>query len=88
MAAGELNLTGLVVYESQKFDYLVSCVTFTLVSSMYGYLGFSIQVVITPWALEGVLEYLKQVYGNPPVFVYENGLSLSLSLSVIGNTGN
>ncbi|XP_062088561.1 beta-glucosidase 11-like [Humulus lupulus] len=28
---------------------------------------------INPWGLEGVLEYIKQSYGNPPVFVYENG---------------
>ncbi|PON65669.1 Glycoside hydrolase [Parasponia andersonii] len=31
------------------------------------------ELPITPWGLEGVLDYLKQVYGNPPVFVYENG---------------
>ncbi|PON84195.1 Glycoside hydrolase [Trema orientale] len=30
-------------------------------------------VPIQPWGLEGVLDYLKQVYGNPPVFIYENG---------------
>ncbi|PON55334.1 Glycoside hydrolase [Trema orientale] len=31
------------------------------------------ELPISPWGLEGVLEYLKQVYGNPPVFIYENG---------------
>nr|VDC79309.1 unnamed protein product [Brassica rapa] len=27
----------------------------------------------TPWAMEGVLEYIKQSYGNPPVYILENG---------------
>ncbi|KAJ7961780.1 Beta-glucosidase [Quillaja saponaria] len=28
---------------------------------------------VTPWALQKVLEYLKQKYDNPPVFIHENG---------------
>ncbi|KAF5455247.1 hypothetical protein F2P56_024846 [Juglans regia] len=28
---------------------------------------------IAPWGLRGVLEYFKQVYGNPPIYIYENG---------------
>ncbi|GLT53493.1 hypothetical protein SLA2020_267590 [Shorea laevis] len=28
---------------------------------------------ITPWGLQGLLEYFKQVYGNPPIYIYENG---------------
>lgn len=29
-----------------------------------------------------MIEYLKEVYGNPPTYIYENGdLSLSLSFS-------
>nr|VDC79310.1 unnamed protein product [Brassica rapa] len=31
---------------------------------------------VTPWALEGVLEYIKQSYGNPPVYILENGKSM------------
>ncbi|KAL9247165.1 hypothetical protein vseg_020627 [Gypsophila vaccaria] len=27
----------------------------------------------SPWGLKGVLEHFKQVYGNPPVFIHENG---------------
>ncbi|KAK3021055.1 hypothetical protein RJ639_047302 [Escallonia herrerae] len=27
----------------------------------------------TPFGLQGVLEYFKQVYGNPPVYIHENG---------------
>ncbi|KAK9281125.1 hypothetical protein L1049_004018 [Liquidambar formosana] len=34
-----------------------------------------------PEGLQGVLEYFKQAYGNPPIYIHENGLSLSLSLS-------
>ncbi|GKV53965.1 hypothetical protein SLEP1_g60476 [Rubroshorea leprosula] len=32
---------------------------------------------VTPWGLKGVLEYVKQTYGNPPVYIHENGLSHS-----------
>ncbi|XWS31720.1 hypothetical protein CRYUN_Cryun23aG0100200 [Craigia yunnanensis] len=28
---------------------------------------------IIPWGLQGVLEYLKQAYGNPPIYIVENG---------------
>ncbi|KAJ4868169.1 Beta-glucosidase 3 [Raphanus sativus] len=28
---------------------------------------------VLPWGLEGVLEYIKQNYGNPPVYILENG---------------
>ncbi|KAL4360770.1 hypothetical protein GQ457_04G028830 [Hibiscus cannabinus] len=28
---------------------------------------------ILPWALQGVLEHIKQTYGNPPVYIVENG---------------
>ncbi|XP_010468924.1 PREDICTED: beta-glucosidase 8-like isoform X1 [Camelina sativa] len=27
----------------------------------------------TPWGLEGVLEYIKQSYNNPPIYILENG---------------
>jgi len=37
---------------------------------------------VAPWAIEAVLEYVKQSYGNPPVYILENGLSHSLSLSL------
>ncbi|XP_040991677.1 beta-glucosidase 11-like [Juglans microcarpa x Juglans regia] len=28
---------------------------------------------ITPSSLQGLLEYFKQVYGNPPIYIHENG---------------
>ncbi|GAY40941.1 hypothetical protein CUMW_055640 [Citrus unshiu] len=28
---------------------------------------------IEPWGLQQVLEYFKKVYGNPPIYVHENG---------------
>ncbi|XP_015577222.2 beta-glucosidase 11 isoform X1 [Ricinus communis] len=28
---------------------------------------------IRPWGLQLVLEYFKQVYGNPPIYIHENG---------------
>ncbi|KAL4629159.1 hypothetical protein ACB092_05G288100 [Castanea dentata] len=27
----------------------------------------------TPWALQELLEYFKQAYGNPPIYIHENG---------------
>lgn len=34
--------------------------------------GYS-EFPITPWGLQGVLEYFKQTYGNPPIYIHENG---------------
>ncbi|XP_015577241.2 beta-glucosidase 11 isoform X1 [Ricinus communis] len=28
---------------------------------------------IRAWGLEGLLEYIKQAYGNPPIYIHENG---------------
>ncbi|XP_021838364.1 beta-glucosidase 10 [Spinacia oleracea] len=28
---------------------------------------------VIPWALQGFLEYFKNVYNNPPIYIYENG---------------
>ncbi|KFK37529.1 hypothetical protein AALP_AA4G268900 [Arabis alpina] len=28
---------------------------------------------VAPWAMEGVLDYIKQSYGNPPLYILENG---------------
>jgi beta-glucosidase len=32
------------------------------------------QIPIKPSGLLGVLEYFKQFYGNPPIYIHENGL--------------
>ncbi|BAB10185.1 unnamed protein product [Arabidopsis thaliana] len=32
---------------------------------------------VFPWAMESVLEYIKQTYGNPPVYILENGMITS-----------
>ncbi|ESQ37106.1 hypothetical protein EUTSA_v10002493mg [Eutrema salsugineum] len=32
-----------------------------------------VTIDVLPWGLEGVLEYIKQNYGNPPVYILENG---------------
>lgn len=38
-----------------------------------------IQYANTPWSLQQVLLYIKENYGNPPIYIAENG-DLSLSL--------
>ncbi|KAJ6816589.1 beta-glucosidase 11-like [Iris pallida] len=38
--------------------------------------------IATPYGLQGVLEYLKQAYGNPPIYVHENGFALPHSTSL------
>ncbi|CAF2237702.1 unnamed protein product [Brassica napus] len=48
------------------------------------YLGnFSaFEYAVAPWAMEGVLEYIKQSYGNPPVYILENGRPLKQDLQL------
>ncbi|KFK29802.1 hypothetical protein AALP_AA7G181200 [Arabis alpina] len=40
----------------------------------------SLEYDVLPWAMEGVLEYIKQSYGNPPVYILENGKSMKRGL--------
>ncbi|KAL9260136.1 Beta-glucosidase 11-like protein [Drosera capensis] len=28
---------------------------------------------VIPWSMQQILEYFKQVYGNPPIYIHENG---------------
>ncbi|KAG7584499.1 Glycoside hydrolase superfamily [Arabidopsis suecica] len=41
-----------------------------------------IELEATPWGLEGVLEYLKQNFNNPPIYILENGVSLKQDSSL------
>ncbi|CAN6468869.1 unnamed protein product [Victoria cruziana] len=36
----------------------------------------------TPWGMQGVLEYIKTSYGNPPIFVHENGYAMPYALDL------
>ncbi|CAH2078301.1 unnamed protein product [Thlaspi arvense] len=54
-------------------------------------LGVSVSIVgnfsafeyaVSPWAMEGVLEYIKQSYGNPPVYILENGRPMKQDLQL------
>jgi len=38
-----------------------------------------IQYPIIPWIMLEELNKFKLLYGNPPIFIHENGLSLPLS---------
>lgn len=61
----------------QRDYYADQAVSLLLPDPLWGF-----ELSVNPWALEGVLEYIKQVYGNPPVFVYENGQRMRLNSSV------
>ncbi|CAL9238103.1 unnamed protein product [Arabidopsis halleri] len=37
---------------------------------------FDFKYAVAPWAMEVVLEYIKQSYGNPPVYILENGIPM------------
>ncbi|CAN8314502.1 unnamed protein product [Cochlearia groenlandica] len=40
------------------------------------------EYAVAPWALEGSLEYVKQSYGNPPVYILENGKPMKQDLEL------
>ncbi|CAF2002656.1 unnamed protein product [Brassica oleracea var. botrytis] len=40
----------------------------------------SFHYAIVPWAMEAVLEYIKESYGNPPVYILENGTPMKQNL--------
>ncbi|XP_020877325.1 putative beta-glucosidase 2 isoform X3 [Arabidopsis lyrata subsp. lyrata] len=42
--------------------------------------GFGYDIV--PWAMESVLEHIKQAYGNPPVYILENGTPMKPDLQL------
>ncbi|XP_010434084.1 PREDICTED: beta-glucosidase 3 isoform X2 [Camelina sativa] len=48
------------------------------------YLGtFSaFEFAVAPWAMESVLEYVKQSYGNPPIYILENGTPMKQDLQL------
>ncbi|XP_031402108.1 beta-glucosidase 11-like isoform X2 [Punica granatum] len=37
---------------------------------------------VNPWALQGILEYFKQKYGNPPMYIHENGQRMQRNSSL------
>ncbi|KAE9592002.1 putative glycoside hydrolase family 1, glycoside hydrolase superfamily [Lupinus albus] len=41
--------------------------------------GPTYEIPITTWSLQGVLESLKNNYGNIPIYIHENGMNDSLS---------
>ncbi|XP_056169108.1 beta-glucosidase 11-like isoform X2 [Syzygium oleosum] len=42
----------------------------------------SSEIPLTPWGLQGVLELFKQNYGNPPIFIHENGQRMQRNASL------
>ncbi|KAG7546618.1 Glycoside hydrolase family 1 [Arabidopsis suecica] len=37
---------------------------------------------VAPWAMESVLEYIKHSYGNPPIYILENGTPMKKDLQL------
>ncbi|AEE84549.1 beta glucosidase 2 [Arabidopsis thaliana] len=40
------------------------------------------EYAVAPWAMESVLEYIKQSYGNPPIYILENGTPMKQDLQL------
>ncbi|KAL1226282.1 Beta-glucosidase 3 [Cardamine amara subsp. amara] len=43
------------------------------------------EYAVAPWAMESILEYIKQGYGNPPVYILENGKPMKQDLQLQQN---
>ncbi|KAJ8749604.1 hypothetical protein K2173_026253 [Erythroxylum novogranatense] len=82
LVKGSLDFLGLIHYTAfyikdlsngpqfaiREF-FLDTQITFSLENISYtGY-----QYPLLPWAMRGLLEYFKQDYGNPPIYIHENG---------------
>ncbi|KAG7595615.1 Glycoside hydrolase superfamily [Arabidopsis suecica] len=50
--------------------------------TLFGNTSLENEFANTPWSLQQILLYIKETYRNPPVYILENGLSLSLSASL------
>ncbi|CAA7044224.1 unnamed protein product [Microthlaspi erraticum] len=55
------------------------------VSVIYAGNFTDLDYAVAPWAMEGVLEYMKQTYGNPPIYILENGKPLKQDLELQQN---
>ncbi|KAK6937380.1 Glycoside hydrolase family 1, partial [Dillenia turbinata] len=41
---------------------------------------------VIPWGLQGVLEYFKEKYGNPPLYIHENGQRTESRTTTLNDT--
>ncbi|KAK6235413.1 hypothetical protein SCA6_010750 [Theobroma cacao] len=51
---------------------LVLC-TYFLVLAVFQYNASTFEYPILPWGLKRFLEHFKEAYGNPPIYIHENG---------------
>ena len=63
-------------YNSHKYLFQASRLLHCMANCLY-----LTQFPIEPRGLQQEMNKFKLLYGNPPLFIYENGLSLSLSSS-------
>ncbi|KAM3749822.1 hypothetical protein ACB098_05G215400 [Castanea mollissima] len=77
LVKGSFDFLGLNYYamiyikdDSSKLNMEVRDFDADMAVSLSAYLT---QFPTTPWALQELLEYFKQAYGNPPIYIHENG---------------
>ncbi|KDP28152.1 hypothetical protein JCGZ_13923 [Jatropha curcas] len=85
LVKGAFDFVGLIHYttvyakdnpDSLKFEYRdfgTDMAVTQLLDADNPYSIFPEKLPIRPWGLQGVLEYIKQTYGNPAVYIHENG---------------
>ncbi|CAN6468862.1 unnamed protein product [Victoria cruziana] len=74
-------LTASISYDRQSAakdtrDYMEDMLASFVYNSTASASGLPFTSLNTPWGMQGVLEYIKTSYGNPPVFVHENGYAM------------
>ncbi|CAA7045814.1 unnamed protein product [Microthlaspi erraticum] len=72
------DFLGLIHYRTTYIEHSSSSLHEDYLSDMSGLIipignSTAVKLHVLPWGLEGVLEYIKQNYGNPPVYILENG---------------
>lgn len=67
---------GQVSSETSLFDFSFYIILHIITNNVY-----STQLPLNPAGLKELLEYLKK-YGNPPIYIHENGTSPTFSSSV------
>ncbi|XP_023645319.1 beta-glucosidase 1 isoform X2 [Capsella rubella] len=77
---GSSDFIGIIQYLTASVTNIVTNYSQSGITDFYSDLGVS--YVVSPWAMEGILEYIKQRYDNPPVYILENGKAMKQDLEL------